>query len=78
MLGEKHDLVHEFPEHRERIHELKMDNSYFAKKFTEYHDVEHEVRRIELGVENTADAYLEGLKKKRLLMKDELLAIILK
>jgi uncharacterized protein YdcH (DUF465 family) len=76
MLGEKHDLHHEFPEHRERIHELKIGNSHFAKLFEDYHQVEHEVRRIEEGVENTSDAYLEDLKKRRLSLKDALYSMI--
>ena len=76
MLGEKHDLHHEFPEHRERIHELKIGNSHFAKLFEDYHQVEHEVRRIEEGVENTSDVYLEDLKKRRLSLKDALYSMI--
>ena len=76
MLGEKHDLHHEFHEHRERIHELKIGNSHFAKLFEDYHQVEHEVRRIEEGVENTSDVYLEDLKKRRLSLKDALYSMI--
>jgi len=34
------------------------------------------VLRIEVGVENTSDEYLEELKKKRLALKDELFAMI--
>ncbi len=76
MFGEKHDLLHEFPEHRELIHQLKMNNSHFARLFDDYDDIEHEVHRIEQGVETTSDEYLELQKKKRLHLKDELLAII--
>ena len=66
MLGEKHDLIHEFPEFKDKIHELKTTNEHFAKLFEEYHEIEHEVRRIEEGIENTSDDYLEVQKKKRL------------
>ena len=76
MLTEKHDLVHELPEHRDTIHELKMNNSHFARLFDEYHDVDHEVHRIETGVENTSDEYLESRKKRRLYLKDELFRMI--
>ena len=76
MLGEKHDLVHELPEYREQIHELKMNNPEFAKLYDEYHELDNEVRRIEEGIENTDDFYLEGLKKKRLQHLDALLAIL--
>ena len=73
---EKHDLIHEFPEHKERIHQLKVEDSHFAKLFEEYHDVDHEVRRIEMEVEARSDEYLEDKKKQRLLLKDQLHSII--
>jgi len=76
MLTEKHDLLHEFPEHREIIHNLKMSNSHFARMFDEYHEVDHEVHRIETGIENTSDDYLEERKKLRLHLKDELYRMI--
>ena len=76
MLTEKHDLVHELPEHRDTIHNLKMTNNHFARLFDQYHEVDHEVHRIETGVENTSDDYLEERKKARLHLKDELYRII--
>jgi uncharacterized protein YdcH (DUF465 family) len=68
--------VHELPEHRDTIHNLKMTNNHFARLFDEYHEVDHEVHRIETGVENTSDDYLEERKKARLHLKDELYRII--
>lgn len=76
MLGEKHDLIHEFPEYKERIHELKVSDTHFARLFDEYHEVEHEVRRIEEGNETPSDEYTEELKMRRLKLKDELLALL--
>ncbi|MBV1913887.1 MAG: DUF465 domain-containing protein [Pseudomonadales bacterium] len=76
MSVEKHDLIHELPEHRDRIHQLKLENKHFARLFEQYHDVDHEVRRIETGVENTSDDYLEERKKVRLQLKDELFRMI--
>jgi uncharacterized protein YdcH (DUF465 family) len=76
MLTEKHDLVHELPEHRDTIHKLKMNDQHFARLFDEYHEVDHEVHRIETGVENTSDEYLDERKKLRLHLKDELYRII--
>jgi uncharacterized protein YdcH (DUF465 family) len=74
---EKHDLIHELPEHRERIHELKTENNHFSRLFDEYHDVNHEIRRIEMEIEPTSDIYLEERKKQRLLLKDQLYNIII-
>lgn len=76
MLGEKHDLVHELPEHKERIHELKMNDKHFQKLFDKYHDLDHQVKRIEEGIENTSDDYIETLKKERLNLKDQLFGMI--
>ena len=76
MSVEKHDLIHELPEYKDRIHDLKMTNRYFANQFEKYHDTDHAVIRIEDGIENTSDEYLEELKKKRLALKDELFAMI--
>lgn len=76
MLGEKHDLIHELPEYKEQIHELKMNNKHFANLFDKYHELDHEIHRIEEGVENTSDDYLEEVKKQRLALKDELFAMI--
>jgi len=72
MFGEHHDLIHELPEYKDKIHEMKTSNAHFAKLFDEYHEVDHEVRRIEQGVETPSDDYLEEVKKKRLALKDEL------
>ena len=76
MLGEKHDLIHEFPEYKDKIHELKTSDPHFAKLFDEYHEIEHEVRRIEENIETTSDEYLEEQKKKRLNLKDQLFAML--
>ena len=76
MLNEKHDLLHELPEYREQIHQLKVENQHFARLFNDYHDVDHEIHRIETGIENTSDDYLEGRKKQRLHLKDQLFQML--
>lgn len=76
MLNEKHDLIHELPQHRETIRNLKMTDNHFARLFDEYHEVDHEVHRIETGIENTSDDYLEDKKKQRLSLKDQLFQMI--
>ena len=73
---EKHDLLHELPESKEAIHTLKMSNNRFSKLFDEYHEVDHEIHRIETGAENTSDDYLEEKKKERLNLKDQLFSMI--
>lgn len=76
MFNEKHDLLHELPEHRDTIHQLKISDKHFARLFDEYHEVDHEIHRIEAEVEVTSDAYLEDRKKQRLKLKDQLYHMI--
>ncbi len=78
MTLEKHDLHHEFPELTDEIHHLKMNDNHFTRLFNEYHEIDHEVNRIEQGVENTSDEYLDGKKKLRLKLKDELFSMLKK
>ncbi|MGB5677189.1 MAG: GTP-binding protein, partial [Gammaproteobacteria bacterium] len=47
MFGEKHDLIHELPEHKERIHQLKISDEHFSKLFDEYHELDHQILRME-------------------------------
>lgn len=76
MALEHHDLVHEFPEHREQIHALKTGNTRFAKLFDEYNDATREVERLESEGIPVADETFEEMKKKRLKLKDELYAML--
>jgi len=69
---EHHDLHHEFPEFKEKIHELKVSNPHFERMFEEYHKVDKEIRRILQEIEKASDVYLENLKKTRLHLKDEM------
>jgi len=72
---EKHDLHHEFPQHNDRIHELKVNDKHFRKMFDEYHDIDHKIHHIE-GTEKFTDKELNELRLKRVQLKDQLLAII--
>jgi len=76
MLTEKHDLIHEFPEFRDRIHDLKISNAHFAKLLNEHDELSHTIFRSEIEVEVLADDYLETLKKQRLALKDALFQML--
>ncbi|MCE2926246.1 MAG: YdcH family protein [Rickettsiales bacterium] len=76
MPLENHSLINEFPDMRERIHHMKMSDNHFARLFAEYDSIEHDVHRIESGSEAASDERLEGLKKKRLSLKDELFRML--
>lgn len=76
MHNEQHDLVHELPEYKDKIHEMKTSNAHFAKLFDEYHKINRDVIRMEMDIEPTSDAHLTELKKQRLHLKDEMLAML--
>ena len=76
MLGEHHGLVQEFPEYKDKIHELKTSNPEFAKLFEKYNDIDKEIYRIEMQIENTSDEYAENLKIRRVQLKDQLYTML--
>ena len=73
----KHDLIHDFPEFKDKIHQLKTHNAHFARLFDAYHKVQHEVHGIESKDGNTSDDYLESRKKERLQLKDQLYKMLI-
>jgi len=78
MFGESHDLATEFPEYKERIHTLKMEDKHFNRLFDEYSEVDAQVRRAEQEIEVHSDEFMEGLKLKRLHLKDGLYEMLQK
>jgi uncharacterized protein YdcH (DUF465 family) len=76
MNIEHHDLAHEFPEHREKIHNLKLGNAHFVKLFDAYHVVTKEVERLEGEGIPVSDETLEKQKKERIALKDQLYAML--
>lgn len=75
---ERHDLIHEFPEYEEKIHQLKVVDSHFRALFDEYHELEHEIHRINTDIDVVTDEYAHELKAKFLFIKDELYTILAK
>ncbi len=73
----EHPLLSEFPEHRDVIVQLKTSDAHFRRLYEEYHEVDKHIVRIEEQIEPATDAFTEGLKVKRLHLKDDLLRAIL-
>ncbi len=71
-----HELHEEFPEAAEALHTLKVSDPHFARLAEDYHTVNREVHRIETDVAPASDEVLEDLKKKRLLLKDQIAAAL--
>lgn len=71
-----HPLVKEFPQHRDQIHQLKIENKRFSKLMGKYEDLDKQVFRIEVGAQPTSDEFVEQLKRERLFLKDQLFELI--
>ena len=67
-----HDIAHEFPEYSEKMRDLKMTDAHFAKLFNEYDEDNHAIKKYELGGAVISDEALEIMKKKRLILKDQI------
>lgn len=76
MQVEHHPLAVEFPEFKNAIHELKLENTHFSKLFDEYTETDKAINRAENGTEHLADAALESLKKIRIYLKDQLFELL--
>ena len=72
MSVEHHDLIHEFPELRERIHQLKVSDAHFRRLFDAYHELISEIENMENEVTPVATHTEEEAKMRRVHLKDEL------
>lgn len=72
MSVEHHDLIHEFPELKERIHDMKVSDSHFRHLFDAYHELTRNIENMENEVVPVATHTEEALKIKRVHLKDEL------
>jgi uncharacterized protein YdcH (DUF465 family) len=72
-----HPLVKEFPEHHDRIHELKMSDGHFQRLMTEYENLDKEIFRAESDEQPTDDTHLKELCVRRVHLKDQIYALIL-
>jgi uncharacterized protein YdcH (DUF465 family) len=71
-----HELSEEFPEHVDKMHELKTSNAHFLKLFDEYHEINRAVHRAETDIEPTDDLHMEEMRKKRMHLKDEIYGML--
>ncbi|WP_339891423.1 YdcH family protein [Neptuniibacter pectenicola] len=76
MPIEHHALINDFPEYRERIHDLKMKDDRFARLMDEYHELTKHVEHMESEIEAVSTQVEGGAKIKRLKLKDELYAML--
>ena len=66
------------PEYRDLISELKVKDKHFARIFEKHNELDQKTTDADAGKLHLSDTEIETLKKEKLLLKDEALAIILK
>ncbi len=76
MSNAPNDLVDDFPDKAERMHQLKTSNNRFARLYDEYNELNRTIHRIETRVEPKPEEVEEELKRRRLQIKDEIMAIL--
>jgi len=72
MGNTPHELIEEFPEHTEKMSDLKAHDNHFAKLFDDYHEVNRAVHRAETNIEPIEDLAQVDLRKQRAALKDEI------
>ncbi len=72
MSHTPNELAEEFPEHVERMSEMKQADAHFARLFDEYHELNRKIHRAETLVEPTEELHETEMRKQRLVLKDQI------
>lgn len=76
MTNTPHQVAADFPELADKISELKNSDPHFASLLEKYDDVNDEVHVAETNVKPMDDLAVAELRKKRMLLKDEIYAAL--
>lgn len=72
MAHTPHELHDEFPEFADKMHKLKVSDPHYAGLADEYHEINREIHRLENGDEHLSHFDEEQIRKKRMVLKDEI------
>lgn len=67
-----------FPEFRDLITQLKTSDHHFQRLFEQHNALDQRIQNMETHIEPGTPAQIEGLKKEKLLLKDQLYAVLKK
>ena len=65
-----------FPEFRDRITQLKTTDHHFMRLFDQHNALDQKVKNMEASITPGTHDEIETLKKEKLLLKDQLYAIL--
>ena len=67
-----------FPEFRDLITRLKGHDHHFTRLFDKHNDLDQTIKNMEANSQPATQVEIETLKKEKLLLKDQLYAILKK
>ena len=67
-----------FPEYRDLITKLKTTDHHFVHLFDKHNALDQKIKNMEAHIESGTHEEIENLKKEKLLLKDQLYAILRK
>jgi uncharacterized protein YdcH (DUF465 family) len=67
-----------FPEHRDLITKLKTTDRHFLHLFDKHNNLDQKIKNMESHTESGTPTEIEILKKEKLLIKDQLFAVLQK
>ncbi|MFN3364551.1 MAG: YdcH family protein [Allorhizobium sp.] len=76
MSNTPHEIHVEFPEYADKMHTLKVSDEHFADLLEDYRDVNRAIHRAETEVEPVGDAHMEDMRKRRMVLKDEIYGML--
>ena len=72
MLNENHAFILDFPELKLDIVQLNHDDPTFKADLQQYHQLDYDIRQLEISGSPIDDANMNALKLKRVELKDML------
>ncbi len=65
-----------FPEFRDLITRLKGHDHHFTRLFDKHNDLDQTIKNMEASIQPATQVEIENLKKEKLLLKDQLYALL--
>ena len=78
MYGVRHHITEEFPSFTSDISDLKHKDPQFARLLTEYDQTDKKIYGLEIMSRPVADAYVDELKKRRVVLKDKIYGALIR
>ncbi len=76
MSHTPHKLPDEFPEHADKMADLLSNDAHFVKMCDDYNVANDAVHLAETDVKPTSDDHMANLRKRRMLIKDQVYAYL--